>query len=189
VVFLDRPAGDVVADTVLVDNIGGTIEAVSHLAAHGHRRIAFLGDAPDIFTANERLRGYREGCVRSGVGYQEDLVVMGPHDERSIAAALHRLRGFREPPTALVTGNNRITVYVLRALAGSVDRPALVGFDDFELADLLSPPVSVIAHDASALGKAAGDLLFARLDGDSSPPRRVVLPVRLVPRGSGEVRA
>jgi LacI family transcriptional regulator len=189
VVFLDRPAGDVVADTVLVDNIGGTIEAVSHLAAHGHRRIAFLGDAPDIFTANERLRGYREGCVRSGVGYQEDLVVMGPHDERSIAAALHRLGGYREPPTALVTGNNRITVYVLRALAGTVDRPALVGFDDFELADLLSPPVTVIAHDASALGKAAGDLLFARLDGDSSPPRRVVLPVRLVPRGSGEVRA
>jgi LacI family transcriptional regulator len=47
----------------------------------------------------------------------------------------------------------------------------------------------VIAHDASALGKAAGDLLFARLDGDSSPPRRVVLPVRLVPRGSGEVRS
>src|SRR3954466_3324439 len=85
VVFLDRPAGDVVADTVLVDNIGGTVLAVRHLAAHGHNRIAFLGDAPDIFTANERLRGYREGCVRSGIGYHEDLVAMGPHDESSVA--------------------------------------------------------------------------------------------------------
>ncbi|GAA2684377.1 transcriptional regulator, LacI family [Actinosynnema pretiosum] len=188
VVFLDRPAGDVVADTVLVDNIGGTAEAVAHLAAHGHRRIAFLGDSPDIFTANERLRGYREGCARAGLGHHDALVSMGPHDEHSVRRALHRLRTAPAPATALVTGNNRITVHVLRALAGSTDRPALVGFDDFELADLLSPPVTVIAHDAKALGKAAADLLHARLDGDTSPPRRVVLPVRLVPRGSGEVR-
>jgi LacI family transcriptional regulator len=186
VVFLDRPAGDVVADTVLVDNIGGTVEAVAHLASFGHRRIAFLGDAPDIFTANERLRGYREGCARAGIGYHESLVVMGPHDEESVRKALQGLQNAADPATAVVTGNNRITVHAVRALAGSAARPALVGFDDFELADLLSPPVTVIAHDASALGKAAADLLFARLDGDASPPRRVVLPVRLVPRGSGE---
>src|SRR5688500_4073433 len=115
VVFLDRPAGDVVADTVLVDNIGGTVEAVAHLASFGHRRIAFLGDAPDIFTANERLRGYREGCVRAGLGYHESLVVMGPHDEESVRAALHGLRNAAEPATAVVTGNNRITVHAVRA--------------------------------------------------------------------------
>ncbi|MEU5693670.1 LacI family DNA-binding transcriptional regulator [Actinosynnema sp. NPDC020468] len=187
VVFLDRPAGDVAADTVLVDNVGGAAEAVRHLAAHGHRRIAFLGDRPRIFTAAERLRGYREGCLRAGLEPRDDLVVMGPHDERSVAGVLRRLEGLA---TAVVTGNNRITVHVLRALAGSSrPRPALVGFDDFELADLLSPPVTVLAHDASALGKAGADLLYARLDGDVAPPRRVVLPVRLVARGSGEVRA
>ncbi|MEV6609112.1 MULTISPECIES: LacI family DNA-binding transcriptional regulator [unclassified Kutzneria] len=188
VVFLDRPAGDVVADTVLVDNIGGTVLAVRHLAAHGHNRIAFLGDAPDIFTANERLRGFREGCVRAGIRYDEDLVAMGPHDERGIAEVLRRIGEHRQPATAVVAGNNRITVHLLRVLAGRPQRPALVGFDDFELADLLDPPVTVIAHDASAIGKAAAELLFSRLDGDTSPPRRVVLPVRLVPRGSGEKR-
>lgn len=188
VVFLDRPAGDVVADTVLVDNIGGTVLAVRHLASHGHSRIAFFGDAPDIFTANERLRGFREGCVRAGIRYDEDLVAMGPHDERSITDALRRVAGHRHPATAVVSGNNRITVNLLRVLAGRPERPALVGFDDFELADLLNPPVTVIAHDASAIGKAAAELLFSRLDGDGSPPRRVVLPVRLVPRGSGEMR-
>ncbi|QUQ71271.1 LacI family DNA-binding transcriptional regulator [Kutzneria sp. CA-103260] len=188
VVFLDRPAGDVVADTVLVDNIGGTVLAVRHLAAHGHNRIAFLGDAPDIFTANERLRGFREGCVRAGIRYDEDLVAMGPHDERGIAEVLRRIGEHRQPATAVVAGNNRITVHLLRVLAGRPNRPALVGFDDFELADLIDPPVTVIAHDASAIGKAAAELLFSRLDGDTSPPRRVVLPVRLVPRGSGEMR-
>jgi LacI family transcriptional regulator len=188
-VFVDRPAGDIVADTVLVDNIGGTVSAVQHLAAHGHRRIGFLGDAPDIFTAGERLRGFREGCARAGVRYDEELVAMGPHDAHSIGGTVHRLLRRDDPATAVVTGNNRITVLVLRALAGRRDRPAIVGFDDFELADLLSPPVTVIAHDAAAVGRAAAELLFARLDGDGSPPRRVVLPVRLVPRGSGEVRA
>ena len=66
-------------------------------------------------------------------------------------------------------------------------RPAMVSFDDFELADLLDPPVTVVAHDVSALGHAAAELLFARIQGDQSAPRKVVLPVHLVARGSGEV--
>jgi LacI family transcriptional regulator len=188
VVFVDRPAGDIVADTVLVDNVEGTVAAVAHLAAHDHRRIAFLGDAPTIFTASERLRGFREGCARAGVRFDDELVTMGPHDEDTLRAALLRVAGHPDPATAVVTGNNRITVLALRALAGAPTRPALVGFDDFELADLLTPPVTVIAHDTGALGKAAAELLFARLAGDDSPPHRVTMPVRLIARGSGEKR-
>jgi LacI family transcriptional regulator len=187
VVFVDRPPGDVLADTVLVDNLEGAAAAVVHLAAHGHRRIAFLGDSPNIFTATERLRGFREGCVKAGIPYDEKLVAMGPHTEAGVAATLRRMLGGRHPATALLTGNNRITVHVLRFLAGARKRPALVGFDDFELADLLDPPISVVALDPGTLGKSAAELLFARLDGDTSPPRRLVLPVHLVPRGSGEV--
>ena len=186
VVFVDRPAGDIVADTVLVDNIGGAAAAVTHLAAHGHRRIGFLGDAEEIFTARERLRGFREGCGNAGIPFDPALVAMGPHTQEGITAIV---RAFTDGPagaTALVSGNNRITVSVVRAIAGLAQRPALVGFDDFELADLLDPPVTVVAHDAGALGSAAANLLMARLDGDTSAPKRQTLPVRLVPRGSGE---
>jgi LacI family transcriptional regulator len=187
VVFVDRPPGDVLADTVLVDNIEGAAAAVVHLAEHGHRRIAFLGDAPDIYTATERLRGFREGCVKAGIPYDERFVAMGPHTEAGVAATLRRILGGRTPATALLTGNNRITVHVLRSIAGRRKRPALVGFDDFELADLLDPPVTVVTINPGTLGKAAAELLFARLDGESAPPRRIVLPVQLIPRGSGEV--
>lgn len=187
VVFVDRPAGDVVADTVLVDNAGGAADAVAHLARHGHRRIAFVGDSPGLFTADERLRGFREGCARAGVRHDPGLVAMGPHTARDLPGTLARLLGGTSPATALVTGDNRTTVLVLRAIAGAPVRPALVGFDDFELADLLDPPVSVVTQDPCRLGETAAELLFARLDGDTSPPRRIVLPVRLVPRGSGEV--
>src|SRR5947209_17600946 len=127
-VFIDRPAGDIVADTVLVDNLGGTVEAVTHLAKHGHKRIAFLGDSPSIFTATERLRGFREGCVKAGIPYDERLVAMGPHTAAGVAAILRRILGGRSPATALLTGNNRITVHVLRSIAGGRKRPALVGF-------------------------------------------------------------
>jgi LacI family transcriptional regulator len=188
VVFVDRPPGDVVADTVLVDNVAGAAGAVAHLARHGHRRIAFLGDAPAIFTAAERLRGFREGLATAGLRHEERLVAMGPHTPSGVAATLREMLGGATPPTAVVTGNNRITVAALRALAGTATRPALIGFDDFELADLLDPPVSVVASDPGVLGRAAAELLFTRLDGDDSPPRRIVLPVRLIPRGSGEVR-
>jgi len=173
---------------VLVDNAGGVTAAVRHLARHGHRRIAYFGDAPHIFTAAERLRGFREGCAGSGLRFDQQLVAMGPHDACRITLALRRVLRRPAPATAIVTGNNRITVLVLRALADWPDHPALVGFDDFELADLLEPKVSVIAHDVAALGKAAADLLFARLNGEDSPPHQVTLPVHLIARGSGEVR-
>lgn len=183
VVFVDRPPGNVDADTVLVDNVAGAATAVTHLAAHGHRRIAFLGDAPTIFTATERRAGFREGCAKAGIPFDERLVAMGPHTQETVARALRTFDA-----TAVVTGNNRITVLALRALASSPARPALVGFDDFELADLLDPPVSVISLDPAELGRAAAELLFARLNGDREPPRRIVLPARLTARGSGETR-
>lgn len=187
VVFVDRPAGDVSADTVLLDNVGGTARAFEHLAGYGHHRIGLVGDAPEIYTATERLRGYREGCARAGIPFDEALVAMGPHDEQSVATAVTEMRSADPPVTALIGGNNRITIALVRALASVPDRLALVGFDDFELADLLDPPVTVISHDAKALGTAAAQRLFARLGGDDSEPGRLILSARLVPRGSGEI--
>src|SRR2546423_2863963 len=97
VVFVDRPPGDVLADTVLVDNIEGAGAAVAHLAAHGHRRIAFLGDSPGIYTATERLRGFREGCAKAGIPYDEGLVAMGPPTRPGVAPTLRRALGGGAP--------------------------------------------------------------------------------------------
>jgi LacI family transcriptional regulator len=59
---------------------------------------------------------------------------------------------------------------------------AVVGFGDFELADLLSPPVTVVSYDAELIGRTAGELLLRRLTGDQAPPRRVEVPVTLIAR-------
>ncbi|TDE40536.1 LacI family transcriptional regulator [Nonomuraea mesophila] len=182
VVFADRPPGaGLDVDTVLADNVSGAGQAVRHLLGHGHSRIAFLGDNPAIFTAAQRLQGYRAAL---GGLYDERLVSMRPPSLEAVRDDLARMLALDDPPTAVFAGNGRYTVTVLRALAG---RPlALVGFDDFELADLLQPGVTVVAQDPSWMGRVAAELLFRRLRGDVGPSEHIELPVRLIPRGSGE---
>jgi LacI family transcriptional regulator len=72
-------------------------------------------------------------------------------------------------------------------LAGAPRPVALIGFDDFELADQLAVPVTVVAYDAGDLGRQAARLIFERLSGDQAPPREVIVATRLVARGSGEI--
>jgi LacI family transcriptional regulator len=184
-VFVDRPPGFIDADTVVSDNAGGARRAVEHLIAAGHRRIAFLGDRPQLATAAERLRGYREALAAQGLPVDPALIRM-PADGEA-----HALLTGAEPPTALFTAQNLITVEAVRTLheLGRAHDVALVGFDDVPLSDVVDPPLTVIAQDPIALGRTAAELLFARLDGDRGPTRRVVLPTRLIARGSGELAA
>jgi LacI family transcriptional regulator len=187
VVFLDRPPCGIEADTVLVDNVGGAETATQHLLAQGHRRIAFVGDTPTLFTAAERLAGYRRALERADVAFAERLVRMGLHDSDAAEQATRELLALADPPTAIFTGNNRNTIGALRALPTTDRRVALVGFDDFELAELLPIPVTVVAASPLDLGREAATLLLDRLGGSDKAPRTLVLPTTLLARGSGEV--
>jgi LacI family transcriptional regulator len=188
IVFIDRPPGQIDADVILLDNVGGARAAVAHLVAHGHRRIAHVGDSTTIFTAAQRLEGYREALREAGLPLDESLVRLGPHDTASAEAAVRELLTLLQPPTALFTGNNRITTGALRAVASAERPPALVGFDDLELGALMPVPVSVVSYDPVELGRRSARLLCERLEGVNGEPQRLVLPTTLIPRGSGEVR-
>jgi LacI family transcriptional regulator len=187
-VFVDRPGGFIDADAVLSDNVGGAIDAVSHLAAAGHRRIAYLGDRPEIFTATERLRGYREALARQGLD-EDPALVRAP--AVNAYAATRDLLALPDPPTALFTAQNLVTVAAVRALhdLGAEHDVAIVGFDDVMLADVVRPGLTVVAQHPVQIGRAAAELLFARLDGDDGPSRTVAVPVELIARGSGELPA
>jgi LacI family transcriptional regulator len=187
VVFLDRPPGGIAADTVLVDNEGGAVAATEHLIAQGHRRIAIVGDTPTLFTAAERLAGYRRALERSGLAFDEALVQLGLHDADAATRAAAQLLELPDPPTAIFAGNNRNTIGALRAISAAQRPVALVGFDDFELAELLPVPVTVVGTSSLELGRCAAELLIERLQGSDTQPRTVVLPTTLTVRGSGEV--
>ncbi|MFJ9587491.1 LacI family DNA-binding transcriptional regulator [Streptomyces acidicola] len=186
-VFVDRPAGQIDADVVLSDNFGGARDGVAHLIAHGHRRIGFIGDMPRIHTAAERLRGYRTAMADAGIPVTDSWTSLGVTDPQRVRRAAEDMLSGPEPVTAIFAGNNRVTVTVVRVLAERSRPVALVGFDDFELADLLQPGVTVVAQDAAQLGRTAAERLFSQLDGALVTPERTELPTRLITRGSGEL--
>jgi LacI family transcriptional regulator, galactose operon repressor len=188
-VFVDRPASHLDADSVVSDNVAGAARATRHLLERGHRRIGFLGDLLSISTAEERLRGYRQALEGAGVSVDPELVRTELRDPDVAAAAVDEMLALPDPPTALFTAQNLLTIGGVRALrrAGRQREIALIGFDDVSLADMLDPAISVVAQDPQALGRTAADQLFRRLDGDTSPAVNLVIPVTLIPRGSGEI--
>ncbi len=190
-VFLDRRPRHLDADAVVSDNRAGAIAGVNHLLAGGHQRIAYLGDQLPIATASERFDGYRHALELARIEIDERLVWHEASSEDAAIRAAARMLELPDPPTALFTGQNLVTIAASRALRmlGLQDQVAMLGFDDFPLADLLRPGITVIAQDTAALGTIAARTLFRRIDGDRSPTSTHVLPTRLIARGSGEIPA
>jgi LacI family transcriptional regulator len=190
ITFLDRPPHGITADTVAIDNEGGARLATTHLLEHGHRRIGLVGDLSRLSTHRERVAGFEAAMVQAGVTDWQRYVRADSHDSEAAGRAARELIALDEPPTALFTTNNRITIGALRSLRDCANPPALVGFDDFELADLLG--VTVISHKPEDMGEIAASLLLARLAGGDTEARSDVhaerLPVHLIERGSGERR-
>ena len=81
-----------------------------------------------------------------------------------------------------------MSVGAISAITTPGRRVALVGFDDFELAASLVPPVTVVRADHEAMGRLGAELLLRRMDGWDGDPERIVLPTEVSPRGSGELR-
>lgn len=166
-VFVLRPPELVRADAVLPDERGGAHAAIEHLVAQGHRKIGFLG-GPD---------GHRSGTLRAGCA--EALAAAGlPVDQALLN--LNRERLASADLSAVFCADQEYTRAAIRAVLPR--RVAIVGFGDFPLADLVSPPVSVVSYDPVRIGRTAGELLIRRLAGDQTPPRRVEVPVRLIAR-------
>lgn len=192
VVFVDRPADGLEADTVVIDNREGIRTAVRHLRGLGHERIAFVGDNPEVWTFRERREAFVEAMSDDGVlpddglsGGADRWVYSGAHDAAGARALVADLLASADPPTAVLAENNRVTAGALRALdaASRGDTVALVGFDDFDLADLLG--VTVVGYDAADLGRRAAQLAATPRD-PAAPPRTVRVATRLIPRGTGE---
>ncbi|MFD6950025.1 LacI family transcriptional regulator [Nocardiopsis sp. TSRI0078] len=189
VVFVDRSPRALAADAVLSTNTEGAREAVVHLADHGHTRIAFLGDRCTVSTCDERLAGYRAALAARGLPEHPGLVVRDLHGTAGAARAVAALLDSQHPPTALFTAQNLVTIGAIQALQerGLHEQIAVVGFDDFPMADLMSPKVSVVAQDVMRIGTLAVQRLFERIAGDDTPPREFRVPTALIARGSGEI--
>jgi LacI family transcriptional regulator len=188
IVLLDRPIRDSHFNSVLVENESGARRAVEHLIVrHHHRRIAFVGMSKDLYTTHARFQGYRREMTEHGL---TPTGIFNCTTPEIISAELSRLLRGAKAPTAFFTMNTLTTRYLLRACAEmEVKIPndlALVGFDDFELAEILEPALSVVRQPADQLGHVAANFLFQHLKNMEpySEGERELLPVELIIRRS-----
>ncbi|HWJ84698.1 MAG TPA: LacI family DNA-binding transcriptional regulator [Cellulomonas sp.] len=179
VVFVDRPPVGVEADSIVIDNYGGAFTATQHLLAAGHRHIAFVGDYERLSTHRERRRGYTDALAEAGC---EPIVRVGSHDVLSGHDSVTELLSGPRLVTAVLAGNNRIALGAVRAIAATRPNTALVGFDDFDLSDMLG--VTTVAHDPTEMGRLAAHRILERTGRMAF--ERVIMPTRIIARGSGE---
>lgn len=184
VIAIDRPARNLVADAVVLENRRGAFDAASALIARGHRRIGYVCNPASVYTQAERVRGYREALAGAGIAPNpawerllDDPSVPAEHIVRDLLSG-------PDAPTALIAGNNRLCVGALRAIRDLDAPPALIGFDDFDTADVLG--VTVVGHDPAEMGRRAARLAIERMADPTAFTTQIELPTRLIARGSGE---
>jgi LacI family transcriptional regulator len=188
VVLLDResPAG---FDAVVVAHREGTRRAVSHLLELGHRRIALLTGSETVRPAAERVLGYQDAFRERGLELDPELIRARSFTADYAYLESSALFGQRAPPSAIIAGGIAMLPGVLRAVrAYSLRIPediAVVGGSDSDLAELATPPITVVRWSYAELGKAAAQLLLDRIQGGpEAPPRRIKFPTELVIRSS-----
>lgn len=188
-VFLDRHPLGVETGVVLVDDFAEAQRAVSHLASFGHRRIALVVDELDIETSRLRRAGYHASIQELGLEVDETLELIGCIDAAQSERRTRELMSSPNPPTAIFSARSETSLGVVRALhLTNRTEIALVSFGDFVTADILKPAITVLDHNPRVLARIAMDRLLERLDGNAeNEDQDVIVPLHLIPRGSGEL--
>jgi DNA-binding LacI/PurR family transcriptional regulator len=189
VVFVDRELSGGEFDSVTVDNFGGAHAAVTHLLSLGHERIALISGPLNTTPGRARHEGAMAALEAQGIEIPPEYRKVGDFRESGGHDSMLQLLALLQRPTAVFCANNFMTIGALKALSSMrvevPDDMSIVGFDDLDLATLLSPPLTVVDRPTVEQGILAAHLLQTRLtDRRAGTPQRVVLPTRLIPRGS-----
>lgn len=190
VVLLDRrvlAAEDL--DSVLVDSHRGAFQAAGYLLGLGHRRIGLISGPLDTTPGRQRHDGFVAALEEARVDLDSALIQLGDFKVESGYQATLRLLGLPTPVTAVFSANNLMTIGALRALhdvgVRVPEELSVIGFDDLELGELLSPPLTVVARPAVEQGVLAMRLLRNRIEGKGTSERQhIVLDTTLTVRGS-----
>jgi LacI family transcriptional regulator len=177
VVSFDRPISNSNIDSITVTNRDSVREATEHLLSHGYRRILAIGARPHLYTGSERVAGYVSTMKRAHLKKETYLVENESDlDPEVIQKLLKKGPGKLD---AILTLNGITTMLVLRVLRQLGKRVgsdiALISFDDFELAEILTPSLTVVRQPAAELGRRAAELLFTRMQSKKPFPRQEIV--------------
>jgi LacI family transcriptional regulator len=164
VVALDRPVAGLQADAVLVENREGAEQGVRHLIEHGHKKIACVGFDSSSYTVRERIEGYKLAMRSAGL---QPILFSHVNTLEAMQALALRWSAAKDRPTAAFSMKRISSVYLIQALHHHKLRVpediAVVGFDDFELAEVLGTPLTVVRQTPTGMARAAAELLFKKI--------------------------
>jgi LacI family transcriptional regulator len=188
VVLLNRQ-DDEGTPAVVGDDGGGVEQAIEHLIALGHERIACVAGPQAVSTGAARYRAYLESTARHGIARGPELVRIGGWFRHSEGArALGSLLDGGAQFSAVLAGNDLLALGCYDALAERGLRcpedVSVIGFNDMPFADKFAPPLSSVRIPHHEMGRRAAEQLLARLRGELDGPTLEVLPAQLVVRGS-----
>lgn len=188
VVQVSRSVARSFCDTVGLDNASAAARAVRHLLDLGHRRIAFIGGTSGSSARAERLEGYSQALTSAGIAIDPALAPLAAPTRANGALLARQLLGEPTPPTAVLCYHDLMALGAMEGARAAGLRVgedfAVVGFDDILEASLSRPPLTTLHIDAEEIGREAARCLVLRLNGDKSPPRRIIVPAHLVIRAS-----
>ncbi len=210
IVQIDRIAQGLEADSVTVDNVTGGRQCVERLLAAGHREIGFLAELlpqpgdlasfldqanetpPDpltLYPSWQRLLGYLEAHHAAGVPVDRRWIrPVGVYSAEAAKATTLALLQESDRPTALFTADGTMSLGAMAAIGELRLRIpedlSLICFDDLDWMKFVGTGISAASQPVREMGQAAAELMLRRINGDTAPPRRIVLPVELIDRGS-----
>lgn len=188
VVIVVRNIPGAKVSSLVSDNHAGAYAAVEHLAALGHRRIAFMGGFANTAVFSERLGGYRNALNTLGIALDDDLVIGTAPSRAGGAEAVGRAMLLSDRPTAAVCFNDAVAFGVCDGLRARRMEPgadfAVVGFDDVIEAETAVPALTTISVDPQGMGRRAAQLLLRQINSGKVEAEAIVSAVRLVVRQS-----
>lgn len=188
IVCVDRGLIGVDVDVVLVENRNGAFAAVDHLAKSGYQRIAYISGLPQIPSSRQREQGYLEALAANNLPLDRDLIKYGDSRHESGVKLCEALLNLPNPPDAIFTGNNLITLGALETIhKRRLHIPkdvAIIGFDDMYWSISLNPPLTAVRQPAYEIGKRAAEQLIMRIHDPTRPTVSMILKTELMIRSS-----
>lgn len=169
-------------DRVIADGEQGGWEATRHLLSRGAARIAMITGAEEL--NNDRVSGYRRALTEAGKRFSRKLVEHGNWTRSGGRSAMHALMRKDSNIDGVFCANDLMAIGAMDALRerglSIPDDVALVGFDDIEAAALVTPALTTVVNPAYEAGRATGQLLLTRMQGEPTAPREItILPCTL----------
>ncbi len=180
---VDDPAHIIVSN----DRTGGRA-AARHLAELGHKRVAFISGPPSFRSSHERRAGFEEELKERGIALQSEYIIQGAYTFESGLACAAELLKKKPRPTAIFAGNDEMAAGALHAVRREgLDVPkdvSVIGFDDFQIASRVWPPLTTIRQPTREIGRMAAEKLMGA-EGAPESDAAETLPTLVVRESTG----